>query len=875
MFSSSTNADWVPPTVMQYEAVELLTTGQRQSVGGMVLQGVCETLDQYPGSTGKKVMEQYNLFGDCSLIIRTAQPENLYVTHQPVFPIGSQTFDVYVYGVSGTLVSLTRDGVIYAVGMTDESGNVTLQLSEEIEEPGDFLLTVSGFNKLPYIVTVQAIAPDGPWLVLEDYTIDDTNSGNGNRKWDYGEKIDLYVTIANVGSDSAISPLSEILTEDTLITIMQDDTMYPDIESGGVGQNIVPLQLESSINTPNNHYVEIQNTIFANDSLVWESNLSIPVYAPEISLLEFDLNVVGGNGDAVFDPGETAQLTVSLINNGASMAENVIGEINIDDPYITILHSLHNYGILFADGGTVINSSYPYVIKSSFETPIGHKVEVNLNISEGNGYVTDLNFDFIIGFPEILIWDKDKNHNSGTVLCGILTDSIGAAVDYTEGFLPLDNLDYYKAIFIFLGVSPDNYKLAESDASPLVQSLNNGGCIYMEGGETWYYDTPTSLHSYFNINGTSDGSGDTEFIVGQSGAYAKGLEFGYEGDNSYMDRLSPVAPAISVFKNQNPSYINTVAYDAGTYKTIGSSFEFGGLVDWGDTNTKKFLASQMLKFFDIGLDESGLCDSWIKGDPDNNLLINVLDIVKVVNFILENSVPDTCQKWYSDLNVDNKIDVGDLVPLINIILNQNGRTIAKGNYDIATISKILVEEDELNLDSDGQIAAMQIELLSKSPNNIFLYPSNNLESMDYMSEATPEGMNIVIFSLKGNVLSPNSKLFRVKDDFEIGKIVTVNTLGDKITTEVINMLLIYSLSQNYPNPFNPVTVIPFSIPEPCEVVLTIYDIKGREVTNIVNEYMLPGKYSVKWNASDFASGVYIYRLKAGEQTLTKKLILLK
>jgi agmatine deiminase len=85
----------------------------------------------------------------------------------------------------------------------------------------------------------------------------------------------------------------------------------------------------------------------------------------------------------------------------------------------------------------------------------------------------------------------------------------------------------------------------------------------------------------------------------------------------------------------------------------------------------------------------------------------------------------------------------------------------------------------------------------------------------------------------------------------------------------------FSLYQNYPNPFNPVTKIKFDIAKNSNVKLRIYDVTGREVLKITDAYMTAGSYSFQWNASQFASGIYFYRLDAGEYSEIKKMILVK
>lgn len=85
----------------------------------------------------------------------------------------------------------------------------------------------------------------------------------------------------------------------------------------------------------------------------------------------------------------------------------------------------------------------------------------------------------------------------------------------------------------------------------------------------------------------------------------------------------------------------------------------------------------------------------------------------------------------------------------------------------------------------------------------------------------------------------------------------------------------YSLYQNYPNPFNPSTTIKYQIPKEGLVTLKIYDILGREVRTLVNEFENTGRYRVEFNSTALSSGVYIYRLIAGDYISTKKMLLLK
>jgi hypothetical protein len=86
----------------------------------------------------------------------------------------------------------------------------------------------------------------------------------------------------------------------------------------------------------------------------------------------------------------------------------------------------------------------------------------------------------------------------------------------------------------------------------------------------------------------------------------------------------------------------------------------------------------------------------------------------------------------------------------------------------------------------------------------------------------------------------------------------------------------FKLSQNYPNPFNPITTIEYQLPKLSEVELAIYNLIGQKVATLVSEKQPAGNYKVQWDASSFASGIYLYRLKTEMASVqSKKLILMK
>ncbi|MFH1195352.1 MAG: T9SS type A sorting domain-containing protein, partial [bacterium] len=103
-------------------------------------------------------------------------------------------------------------------------------------------------------------------------------------------------------------------------------------------------------------------------------------------------------------------------------------------------------------------------------------------------------------------------------------------------------------------------------------------------------------------------------------------------------------------------------------------------------------------------------------------------------------------------------------------------------------------------------------------------------------------------------------------------------LGGELVVDVENPEVVpvtFNLAQNYPNPFNPSTKITYTVSEPGMVNLTVYNIFGEQVAVLVNDVKGVGEYSTQFNATNLASGVYFYRLEAGNVSLVKKMMLLK
>ncbi len=139
-------------------------------------------------------------------------------------------------------------------------------------------------------------------------------------------------------------------------------------------------------------------------------------------------------------------------------------------------------------------------------------------------------------------------------------------------------------------------------------------------------------------------------------------------------------------------------------------------------------------------------------------------------------------------------------------------------------------------------------------------------NIHYIASGTPDLVNIwVTINQRG---FGNSGAFFLLDDLSFGPALGVDEPRTSLPSG-------FELSQNYPNPFNPTTKVSFAISHSSFVTLRVFDVLGREVATLVNEVKQPGDYTVGWNAVGIASGTYLYELRSGTFSQTRKLILAK
>ena len=150
---------------------------------------------------------------------------------------------------------------------------------------------------------------------------------------------------------------------------------------------------------------------------------------------------------------------------------------------------------------------------------------------------------------------------------------------------------------------------------------------------------------------------------------------------------------------------------------------------------------------------------------------------------------------------------------------------------------------------------------------------DSLWTRTYGGEGIDEGYSILQTEDGGYIISGNTTSYG-SGSYDIWVIKLSEDLIS-VNKNPINLARKIQLEQNYANPFNPITTIEYSLPKSGEVTLIVYNLLGDEVARLVDGFQPAGEYNTTWNASNIASGIYFYRLKAGDFVQTRKMVLLK
>ncbi|NQS98714.1 MAG: T9SS type A sorting domain-containing protein [candidate division Zixibacteria bacterium] len=849
VYLSKISQSWFPPYDMQDEGIDLIVSDSMLTFGGMCFNGSMLMIDLH-GAGGISEFKAWTIFGDPSVLLRSDTPYELVVNSLPMLFIGLSTYDVAVLSggnpLEGALVCGMNDE-IYAAGYTNSLGQVTLDFGNSANIPGNFILTVTAPNAIPYIDEIDIIPTSGPYVVYDSHTIDDDIIGNNNGQLDYSEAAQLGMTLNNVGVEIANTVSAVIASEDTLITISQDSAYFGDIPAGETVTVNYAFDLELSSSVEDGHLIVF--TVTAGDGIEeWESNFYILAHAPEVffSSLIID-DAAGGNGNGNLDPGETADLLVTLINDGSTGVDDIEAVLSLAEPYITVTSANAVYGTISV--GDEVEASFS--VEVAPDCPQEYTVDFDLDITGSLGYANITGFSTIVGDITYM--------PSGPDNYGYLAYDIHDAPEFP--------------VYDWVEICPDSGGLGT-----LVPFVNNSQVLHYALPFTFRYygieyDTVTIATNGWLGMGviteedySNSGIPDPDGPAGMIASYWENLspqrtnsggvwywydevEHRYIVEFNHVEQHSPTG---------NFETFQTILYDSAYYPTFTgdgrikaqykdmsiASQEEGtiGIESPDETDGIQY-------FFDGAYDlhatpiDDGMAILFTTPLTAPEVVITLTPAVTPI------VIPGMGGSFDYNLNIEN-MGTGIVVfdAWLDVLLP-----------DTTLFGPLLLREGMTLGPSGSLIRDMTQSVPGNAPPGDYIYYGKvgNYPDVIFDSDSFP--------FTKAPWDGSNS----IYSDW------LLNGWDDEITLGLSDTPREYYLAQNAPNPFNPTTAISYQLPAASYLKLVVYDVTGREVSTLVDGWVEAGIHQVSFNASQLASGVYFYRLIAGDFQETKKMILTK
>jgi len=336
--------------------------------------------------------EIYHVMGDPSIMTYLGIPSINNVTHPPIIQLGSNQINITSDPYSH--VALYMNGELYGSAFTGSYNNVVMDIYP-ITEPGTAYITVTAQNKEPYIGTIDIGNANGPYPIIEEYSI--TSSDNDDII-ENGEEVTISLTLKNLGNELLNNYDILISSDDNQLNIINGESNNLEDLLPENTLNISNLSFSVQENIANNHPLNILVTINNNQNS-WEYTISLTAFAPEITLSQTIIN--SGNGQ--INPGDTVEMGVVLSNNGGASIENLILSLSTEDEFTTINLSTHIIERLDPNSSEFASFSITINEFSQLE----HIIPFNLDVTNTDYYNENFSFYIPIG---VTVEDFETNN---------------------------------------------------------------------------------------------------------------------------------------------------------------------------------------------------------------------------------------------------------------------------------------------------------------------------------------------------------------------------------------------------------------------------------------------------------------------------------
>ena len=436
----------------------------------------------------------------------------------------------------------------------------------------------------------------------------------------------------------------------------------------------------------------------------------------------------------------------------------------------------------------------------------------------------------------------------------------------------------------------------EVDVSVLVSSesdLSSANTVLIVAAtiDSVYYAGPNGLLNHHGViieYLTATNTGDAITLDGTNDVqinYEWTMDSNWPNNNTVTWDISDLNIVAFV---QNYSSKEVYQVEAGRVNEMNNDTDEDGVVNSDDNCPDTYNPDQV----DVDSDGAGnACDACdnvnvyvmgnVNGDVEDSApLIDIIDVLYLIDLIVDDNYP-ACSGEVADYTGDGVVNFEDVIFLVLDILNQGGLTTSEYDGGEGNVALEFYEDKTIiSLTNDQQISGFQIDL--------DVYDEKSLDQLVVpngwvlKSQQNEERLRIVGIDLSGQNAQQTISLTipgKVNSISELGACCPTGkqiNFNEPSTPDKIEIPKTVTIGQLYPNPFNPEVSIPFTLPSEMHTKVVIYDVQGRQVETLLNEYhMTAGSHSLKWNAATFASGIYFIRIQTPIGSDVRKAYLIK
>jgi len=870
-------------------------------------------------SAAQYYFEVYHLFGDPSVMLYWGEASQMAVNCNPVIPLGSADFTVDVTGEDSALVSLYMNGELSGLTLTDANGTALVQFANPPVTVGDMILTVTKFNRQPFIDTLQVIVPsfvsiqpdtlqiNTPTIVNVTVMDADTLSPeSGVQIWAEGVGYVSDTTVTDSAGFAAVI-VNYPFGPDLMLKgkrpadnyFLFTDTL---IVAGGVSLDSSDLWISTNFGLNDKFAKNLPGTLhkFSNiqgTDLYYTIN-NVEWISTTVDSITFTPEVIGEVTGVIAKTGyDIYTETFPIILADGYLSGTISDTSGAGLSNVTV--QVFNDTLLL--GTTTSNASGLFTYPDSLPVA-NYQIKIN-----HFGYLS-IDTTLFIGYGQNQYSLTMDPALSGLVSGTIMEDGTTIPIQATAKFYRADNLQLYQQttsdtlgnysidlpFFIYKMVaSAMGYKSSVSIIN--IDSLYHTINVNLESGVDNY------VYDFENDNGGFTGTASWQW-----GALTNGPGSAYQGVNVWATNLAGnygsgehselITPELNLAGFSNPKLKFAHWYDIEEYFGSTELAYDGGNVKISTDGGSNFSVIDPLGGYQYTistggniLDGQGVFSAtsagWELAEFDLSAYAG-MEVLFKFDFGSDESL--TYAGWYVDSVVVSSQATVPQAPTSLMVLDSNEvvrlawNDVTKNLLNEKLIFKVRSQEDlQLQQDKVRNSGNSVTNLNNNKADSYNIYRSSDGITFN-LTESTTDTMYSDTTVTVGNtyyyyVTALASGLESEPSDTVS---VTVQTLSGIFDDWGKGVPTTFAIEQNYPNPFNPVTTIRYQLPKANHVKLEVFTITGQKVKTLVNENQAANYHTIQWNGlnetgSRIASGIYLFRIEAGEFVKTQKMLLLK